>query len=301
MMWIPNLFVKAVAGITSWFAGLLGFKEEAKEIAEAGKEFNIGDLIFKAVEAISKWFGDLFDSIINFDFAGMARGLMPDFLADMIFGKEKPKAKKAEEPMKKSLAEQAKEAEKELAEGGSELKEDVFSGLAGMFDLGNLMKPVRDKIESVFADVPFFVPDAVAGFMKDTLLKILPEPTKVAEGGLIGMGPIAGGSMAKAMGLESGGLFTLSQGEFVLDNQAAAMFLQAAHIMSIGQLSAMNTGPELINLQRQQNELGGGGAGGAPVNITDASTTISNQSQPLILPTLDIAPDNPENSRLTSG
>ena len=66
-------------------------------------------------------------------------------------------------------------------------------------------------------------------------------------------------------------------------------------------LSAMNTGPELINLQRQQNELGGGGAGGAPVNITDASTTISNQSQPLILPTLDIAPDNPENSRLTSG
>ena len=47
------------------------------------------------------------------------------------------------------------------------------------FDIGNLMKPVRDKIESVFTDVPFFVPDAVANFMKDTLLKILPELLKL--------------------------------------------------------------------------------------------------------------------------
>ena len=118
-----------------------------------------------------------------------------------------------------------------------------------------------------------------------------------------------------------------------MDNQAAALFMKATQVLTSMQispalmaavpeltapatapmaadlelmkstqvLSAMNTGPELINLQRQQNELGGGRAGGAPVNITDASTTISNQSQPLILPTLDIAPDNPENSRLTSG
>ena len=104
MYWIPNLFVKAVAGITSWFAGILGFEKESKEIAKAGKEFNFGDLIMDAVKAIGKWFGDMFDSITEFDFAGFARGIMPDFLADMIFGKE---GAKPEKPAKAKVAEVA--------------------------------------------------------------------------------------------------------------------------------------------------------------------------------------------------
>ena len=45
----------------------------------------------KAVKAIGKWFGDMFDKITNFDFAKFARGIMPDFLADMIFGKGESK------------------------------------------------------------------------------------------------------------------------------------------------------------------------------------------------------------------
>ena len=113
---------------------------------------------------------------------------------------------------------------------------------------------------------------------------------KAAKGALVGMKMPAGG----ALGLEDGGLFTLSQGEMVLDNQAAQTFLTAAQMLT------GVTGEALTNLQRQQNELGGG-AGGAPTIITDASTIVSNQSQPLVIPTLDIAPNNPENSRLSSG
>ena len=131
MMWIPNLFVKAIAGIASFFAGLLGFDEESEAIANAGKEFSFGDLIMKGVKAIGKWFGDLFDSIVNFDFKSLAKSIMPDFLADMIFGKEEPKAKKTEAAQKVDL----KKVDAEASDS--------------MFDLGTLMKPIREKVESL--------------------------------------------------------------------------------------------------------------------------------------------------------
>jgi hypothetical protein len=105
MLWLPNLLTKAITGITAWFAGLLGFKKESKEIAAAGKEFSFGDLIMKAVEAIGKWFGDLFEDIKNFDFKGLAKSIMPDFLSNWLFGEEKPeqktKTKKTKEGAKK--------------------------------------------------------------------------------------------------------------------------------------------------------------------------------------------------------
>ena len=61
MMWIPNLITKAIASVTAWFAGILGFKEESEAIAKAGKEFNIGDLIMSMIDKIMKWLGDIFD------------------------------------------------------------------------------------------------------------------------------------------------------------------------------------------------------------------------------------------------
>ena len=140
MMWIPNLFVKAVAGITSWFAGILGFKKESKEIAEAGKDFSFGDLIMKAVDAIGKWFGDMFDSITNFDFAGFAKGIMPDFLADMIFGKGESKVEKPAEAKKAETAAQGGEAEKAL--------ENPDTG--GMFDA--ILNPFRTYVADLLAD-----------------------------------------------------------------------------------------------------------------------------------------------------
>ena len=98
-----------------------------------------------------------------------------------------------------------------------------------------------------------------------------------AEGALVGMKmPKAG-----ALGLEDGGLFTLSQGEMVLDNQAAQTFLAAAQML---------TGQELAGLQRETNALNGAGA--APVIIQDNSQNVSSSSQPLVLPTPAIAPGN---------
>ena len=59
------------------------------------------------------------------------------------------------------------------------------------------------------------------------------------------------GSLGAAMGLESGGLFTLSQGEFVLDNQAADVFMKAATLLTNSQALAQarmgNGSPVIIN------------------------------------------------------
>ena len=268
MMWIPNLFVKAIAGIASFFAGLLGFDEESEAIANAGKEFSFGDLIMKGVKAIGKWFGDLFDSIVNFDFKSLAKSIMPDFLADMIFGKEEPKAKKTEAAQKVDL----KKVDAEASDS--------------MFDLGTLMKPIRDKVESILD--PETAPWGLgkfSGFMRDKLLAML--PTAMAEGGLVGLSPMGAQSMGAAMGLESGGLFTLSQGEFVLDNQAAQTFLQAATILKGQDLS----GPDLAKLQRES--VGASmQVSSAPVVISAPQSTTVNSSSGVMLPALPIAPSN---------
>ena len=50
------------------------------------------------------------------------------------------------------------------------------------------------------------------------------------------------------------------------------------------------TGADLATLQRETNELNG--AGGAPIIIQDNSQNVSSSSQPLVLPTPEIAPGN---------
>ena len=77
------------------------------------------------------------------------------------------------------------------------------------------------------------------------------------------MSPFATGSMGKAIGLESGGLFTLSKGEFVLDNQAAQTFLKAAQLL---------TGSQTL----EQNRNGGGG--GQPIIVNNNNVDNSMQS-----------------------
>jgi len=281
MMWIPNLFVKAVAGIASWFAGILGFEKESEAIASAGKEFNFGDLIMKAVKAIGKWFGDLFDSIINFDFAGIARGLMPDFLADMIFGDEKPKGKKTGE------IEKANKAKTELdKEGTGDL---AGGGIGDMFSLGNLMKPIRDKVTTLLdpATAPWGL-GKFTGFLQEKLLAMLPTAEGLAEGGLVGMSKMGPQSMGAAMGLESGGLFTLSQGEFVLDNQAAQSFLQAAMILKGQDLSS---GQSLMDLERDKQRTGGSSS---TVVVNNTTSNQVNSSQPVVLPVSGVSPASPE-------
>jgi hypothetical protein len=66
---------------------------------------------------------------------------------------------------------------------------------------------------------------------------------------MVGMSPFAQGSLGKAMGLESGGLFTLSQGEMVLDNQAAQTFLKAAQLLTgsrVIEQAKTNGGPPIV-------------------------------------------------------
>jgi len=46
-------------------------------------------LIMKEVKAIGKWFGDLFDDIVNFDFMSLAKDIMPEWLADKLFSGKK--------------------------------------------------------------------------------------------------------------------------------------------------------------------------------------------------------------------
>jgi hypothetical protein len=109
---------------------------------------------------------------------------------------------------------------------------------------------------------------------------------KKEEGGFIGMSPFATGTIGKTMGLESGGLFTLSQGEFVLDNQAAQIFLQAAMILKGQDLS----GTSLMDLQRVSSATQQ--TGGGMVNIVNNSPQQVNQSQQMFMPAPVIQPHN---------
>jgi hypothetical protein len=82
MMWIPNLFVKAVAGIASFFAGLLGFDEASKDIAKAGKEFSFGGLIMDGLKKLGDWLAGMFD----IDMAALGRSVLGDTLYGFLFG-----------------------------------------------------------------------------------------------------------------------------------------------------------------------------------------------------------------------
>ncbi len=86
---------------------------------------------------------------------------------------------------------------------------------------------------------------------------------------------------APDLGLEDGGLFTLSAGEMVLDNQAAQTFLAAAQLL---------TGADLAALQRESNELSGGAS---PIIVNNAPTNVMNEnSQPIVMPPAEMAPGN---------
>ena len=114
-------------------------------------------------------------------------------------------------------------------------------------------------------------------------------PKGMAKGGVVGMSPFADLSIGKALGLESGGLFTLSQGEFVLDNQAAQTFLSAAMILKGQDLS----GQSLMNLQREQSAgLAEQGQSVASVNVMNSPSTQINQSSGVVFPTARIEPQN---------
>ena len=165
--------------------------------------------------------------------------------------------------MEKSLADQNAEKAKK---GVGEVTDGGFD-MGSMFDIGAMMAPIREKVMSLLdPEQAVWGMGKFTGFLRDTLLKLLPEPTKMAEGGLVGMSPFAKGSMGRAMGLETGGLFTLSQGEMVLDNQAAQTFLKAAQML---------TGSQML----EQSRMGGGGGQPVIINNNNVDNSVKSSSR----------------------
>ena len=312
-----TILLGLVQGIWGWFKGLFGFDTEETETAGAEtKPGGIGGILLGLVTGVWKWFKDIFtfggkvEGKEEFSITKMLGDLIDDiwaFMKDLvdidvmkiaksipgastllgwmgIGGGDKKEEEKAKPDPISSLTPQVA-YEKGLKEGAEKGEQGAIAmpDLSSMFDLGTMMKPIRDSVTTLLD--PEAAPWGLGkftGFMRDTLLNLFPVPAKsAAEGGLVGMSPFGTSSLGAALGLESGGLFTLSKGEFVLDNQAAQSFLMAAKMLS---------GQELAGLQRETNELAG--SGGAPVIIQDNSQTVSNQSQPIVMPTPAIAPGN---------
>ena len=275
MMWIPNLLVKAIAGITSYFAGLLGFDEASKDIAKAGKEFSFGDLVGKGLKALGDWLKGLFD----IDVDAIGKSILGDTVYDALFGraegvtkKDEATVKQAEEKFAGQSIKSREGSRKELVSMGL-LDEDLTS--KDNLDIEKIKvalantqenKAQQAKLISALTvqlgdtDIAESERQQLAGLLELTKgLKI----KQSAKGGLVGMSPFATGTLGKAFGLESGGLFTLSQGEMVLDNQAAQTFLKAAQLL---------TGSQVL----EQSRMDGGG--GQPVIINNNNVDNSMQS-----------------------
>ena len=288
MMWIPNLFVKAVAGIASWFAGLLGFEAESEAIATAGKDFSFGDLIFKAVKAIGDYFSGMFDSIVNFDFGALAKSIMPGKLYDWIFGDASADEQKAEVQVEE--AEKNRDVKKEKKSREALIDMGLYEEEWGD-DAINLEK-IKEQLQNAQGDQLAKLASALTSQLgsseldsddREQLAMMLKAREKLgiqkkAEGGMVGLSPFATGTLGSAMGLESGGLFTLTQGEMVLDNQAAQTFLQAASILS---------GQNLMDLQRDKQATAGSSS---TVVVNNTSTNQVNSSQPMVLPAAGVNP-----------
>ena len=280
---------KALGEVGSWnWKSLLpkfiqDFIADPTQLAGDEYKFNWKDLL---PEFIRNLLGDKkIDKVA--ETAGLAmdwwKSLLPDFIVNIMEGKSPFADRDEGADLKK-----AEEAKKELSKSVADL---TGGGIGDMFNLGTLMAPIRDKIGSLMD--PETAPWGLGkftGFMRDKLLAMLPSPEGLAEGGLVGMSKMGPQSMGAAMGLESGGLFTLSQGEFVLDNQAAQTFLQAAMILKGQDLSS---GQNLMDLQRDK-ATAGGMAATMIVNNTNSQQNI--QSQAMVLPPSPIMAGNQEST-----
>ena len=272
MMWIPNLFVKAVTGITAWFAGLLGFDKESEAIASAGKEFSFGDLIMKAVKAIGKWFGDLFDDIVNFDFKSLAKDIMPEWLANKLFsgkkegeigasdligftdiGAKEIDMSKLNEALKTMNADQVKRLMGDIAnvqhESGLENPKEVEAAIGARIQ--ELSTGARG---AVIVDKPSYLP---------------------SSGTVIGESPTWSGK-----GMAGGGVSSLPK---IPDGGPEAVIPLAGQ--RGGQMLANALAPPMVGAilnQLQMERAGARGAegigAGAPPVITDSSTTVVNNN-----------------------
>ena len=181
--------------------------------------------------------------------------------------KEEPKSKTAAKPPSATLT----EADVTKIMEAIDFRMFDFGSMFG-FDL-NFGQDLKDTLtDAMMGGIPGL---QVQQSEKGGLVGATNFPTitlpKMEEGGIVGMSPFPQRT-TDALGLESGGLFTLSQGEFVLDNQAAQTFMKAAQL--------------LTNSQALEQSRAGGGP---PVVInqvdnSQANPVVSNQATQIKAP-----------------
>ncbi len=242
-----------VSDVWTWFAGIFGFGEDDKP--KEGKSFI--QILGDALSGVWTWIKSIFD----IDLKSVAKSIMPGWMYSWFYDDEEVPTKSAKEKVPDKTA--AKPPSAVLTE--ADIDKIMNAVDFRMFDFG-----------SVFGyDLNFGqdLKDTLTSTMKAGIPGIAIQ--KAASGALVGMKmPQAG-----ALGLEDGGLFTLSQGEMVLDNQAAQTFLGAAKLLTGMELSQME-------LEKVNNQ------GGAGVVIVDNSTKMATSNQGLVLPPSTTQPGN---------
>ena len=280
-----GFFASLLNGILGAIGGFIdGAVFQVADFLKDGISAVAGFLNFTEVEeyldsfSLSEMFNNFLDSIyesvnefFNIDTAAIANALIPEgsllrtVLPDSLFetkekeeiDREVAEAQAARDEAKKSRIEEQRQTLKAKREARAARREaftDVL-GILGMEegtqgDLAiTLNRMFREGgIEGINKVIS---PD----LLKSAGVRINPDGSMrfsgLQEGGIIGMSPFATSSVGKTMGLETGGLFTLSQGEFVLDNQAAEVFMKAATLLTnsqaLEQARMGNGSPVIIN------------------------------------------------------
>ena len=314
MMWIPNLLVKAMLGVTSFVAGLLGFDEKSKDLADAGKDFSFGDLIGDGLKALADWFRGLFD----IDMSKLGRSILGDTLYGFLFGDTADAqimAKKKEIEMHKK---ELKEGDTRTALGFSREGEieDLEKQIAKLEKEKAVVKPAIDvakvaetvtapveaikkrpskrerrkikksRLERMADQKPFWLEiQETLGLPTDaiTQMAVYQNLQKMKrEVGLESVAKLFAPDTLRAVGinleaLEKGGLVKSSglaevhKHELMLDNQAAAVFMKAAQLL---------TGSQVL----EQSRMGGGGTVVVNNNNNVDNSMRSSQSTSVSVP-----------------
>jgi len=291
MMWIPNLLVKAMLGVTSFVAGLLGFDEKSKDLATAGKDFSFGDLIGKGLKALADWLGGMFD----IDMAALGRSVLGDTLYGFLFGDTADAqimAKKKEIEMHKK---ELKEGDTRTAMGFSREGEieDLEKAIAKLEKEKAVVKPATSKpIIDVAKTAKTIAAPAkslgVGGWREGLTDSQLREKYDLNPRQALNARAILSakrlmrmrkGQQAKitdTRNLQEGGLVTetglamlhgtIPKPELVLDNQAASVFMKAAQLL---------TGSQLL----EQSRSDGGGGQPVIVNNNNVDNSVKSSSR----------------------
>ena len=256
---VADLLKTGVIFIADWLGfGDEGWVKTLKDLPSFSEKWN------EWLDIAYAWVNDIF----NVDVAALGRNLLGDTIYDFLFGgaeEQKAIAKEAEEAKQKIIDDKlvantnATAAwEKRIGELENAPLKKSFWGDETQEDRNKEIKKYEDKLARLEKE-------------KQELTVVIPAVGR-QEGGMVGMSPFAKGSLGKALGLESGGLFTLTQGEMVLDNQAAQTFMKAAQFLSDSRMLE----------QARMN-------GGAPVTINNINNSqhnpvVSNQTTTIRTP-----------------